>query len=85
MTSVIEPVKLDRRFLAADSLVDHGDPGVRIFGLEKRQQPLRIGLDIAVARRRRRADRDDLGLSSGEALRKVGQAVLEGDRHNRDL
>ena len=79
----IEPLKLDRRFLAADSLVDHGDLSVRIFVLKKRQQPLRIGRDIAFARRRRRADRDDLGLSSGEALRKVGQAVLKGDRHNR--
>ena len=29
--------------------------------------------------------RDDLGLSSGEALRKAGQAVLERNRLNRDL
>jgi len=34
----IEPLKLDRRFLAADSL-DHGDVSLRIFVLEERQQP----------------------------------------------
>ena len=80
----IESLKLDRRFLAADSLVDQGDPGVRIFGLKQRQQPLRIGLDLTFTGRGRRADRDNLGPSSGEALRKVGQAILERDRLNRD-
>ena len=45
----IEALKLVRRFLAAASLVDHGDLGVRIFDLKKRQQPLRIGLDVAFA------------------------------------
>lgn len=81
----IEPLKLARRFLAADPLVDHGDLGARIFGLKKRQQPLRIGLYIAFSGRRRRADRDDLGPSSDEAPCKVGQAVLEWDRLNWDL
>jgi hypothetical protein len=80
----IEPLKLERRFLAANSAVDHGDLSVRILRLEKRQQPLRIGLDTAVACRRRRADRDDLG-SSSDALRKAGQAVLEWNRLNRNL
>jgi hypothetical protein len=35
------------------------------------------GVDIAVGRRCRLADRDDHGLCSGEALRQLGQAVLE--------
>jgi hypothetical protein len=80
-----EPLHFDRRFLAAYSLVDHGDPAVRIFGLKKCQQPLGIGLDVAFARRGRRADRDDPGLPCGETPRKTGQAVLEWNRQNRDL
>src|SRR5215469_11773503 len=67
-------------FLAADSLVDHSDLGVRIFDLKKRQQSLRIGLDVAFAGRRRRTDRDDLGPPSNEALCKTGQVALTTDR-----
>ena len=80
----IEPLQLDRRFLAADSLVDHGDRSVRIVGLKKRQQALRIRLDMASPA----VDDEPIATilaSSSEALRKVSQAVLERNRHNRDL
>jgi hypothetical protein len=80
-----EPPKFGGRFLAPYSLVDHDDPSVLIFGPKETRQPLRVGPDVAFARGRRRADRDDFGLPSGETLRKLGQAVLEGDWQNRDL
>jgi hypothetical protein len=44
-----------------------------MIGLKKRQQPFRTSLDVAFARRGRRADRGDLGSSFGETPRKVGQ------------
>jgi hypothetical protein len=53
--------------------------------LEKLQQPSGVRNDVAFPRGCRRADRNDLRLPIGQALRELAQAVLEGDRLNRDF